>query len=166
MERNLEMKRTVIVAALPIVAIAIVAAWYGANGQSKDESAMSGNDEQQLTELLRQWDEASARRDVEVLNGILADDFVFTNTSGRVITRSQYLSATIKAPDITLDVPVNSEDVEIRLYGTTAVITSRATQRGQPYSHDHEARFRYTDVWVKQEGRWQAVASQATRISN
>ncbi len=156
------MKRAVTIAALAIVAGAMTA-WQGANSQTKDQT---NSDEQELLALLRRWDDAAARRDTNVLDGILAENFVFTNAGGRVITRSQYLIATVKAPDIARDSPIEREEVEIRLYGNMAVITSRATQRGGPYSHDHEAGFRYTDVWVKQQGCWQAVASQATRISS
>lgn len=133
--------------------------------QMKDNDPQrSGRDEQELRERLRAWDEAYAGRDIEALGRILADDFIFTNASGAVISRPQYISANIKAPDITLEIPINSEDVKVRIYGETAVVTSRGAHRGQPASRDPQVRYQYTDVWVKKQGLWKAVASQATRI--
>ena len=123
-----------------------------------------GHDEQELRTRLQKWDEAYAGRDIETLASILAEDFIFTNASGIVMSRTQYISANIKAPDMTLEIPVSSEDVSVRVYAETAVMTSRGAQRGQPFNRDPAVRYRYTDVWVKQQGRWQAVASQATRI--
>ena len=127
--------------------------------------AASGGDEQQLKDLLRQWDEAYARRDGPALNQILSDEFVFTAPNGLVISRMQYLSANLKAPDIAVETPITSEDVKVRVYGDTAVVTSIAAQRGQRFNRDPNVRFRYTDLWVKRNGRWQAVASQSTLVA-
>jgi ketosteroid isomerase-like protein len=152
-------KRLLVIAGLAIAASSFV------SGQTKGgQAGQKENPEQELRERLREWDEASSRRDTEALNRILADDFLFTNASGAVITKTQYLMATIKAPDMTLATSVGSEDVKVRVYGETAVVTSRGAQRGQPLNRDPAVRYRYTDVWVKQQGRWNAVASQATLI--
>lgn len=154
------MKRMIVVAAL-----AITAASFLAPSQMKDNKAsQDGNAEQELRKRLREWDEAYLRRDTEVLSRILADDFIFTHASGVVITKAQYIMACIKAPDIALDAPSRSDDVKVRVYGETAVVTSRATQRGQSSNSNSTAQYRYTDVWVKQQERWRSVASQATRI--
>ena len=147
-----------IVGALVIVAVAFSSARFRIGNSG------SGHDEQQLKELLRQWDEAYARRDPEALGHLLANDFVFTGANGQVINRSVYLSANIKSPDISIETPIHSEDVEVRVYGNAAVVTSVAAQRGQHFNRDPTVRFRYTDLWVKRDERWQAVASQSTRV--
>ena len=148
-----------IIAALIIVAVALNRPRVRTN-----RSAL-GSDEQQLQQLLRQWDEAYARRDPEVLALLLAPDFVFTNSNGQLVTRPMYLSATLKAPDIAVETPINSEDVKVHIYGDAAVVNSVAAQRGQRFDRDPKVRFRYTDVWVKRNGGWQAVASQSTRVA-
>ena len=54
----------------------------------------------------------------------------------------------------------------VRSYGEAAVITGRSTIKvkvkvnGEGVSRDH----RLTDVWVKQNNRWQAIASQVSLI--
>jgi ketosteroid isomerase-like protein len=148
-----------------VVAGLIIAGASLALTQMKNNAGVpSGNDEQELREKLRAWDEAYRGRDIEALSRILADDFLFTSASGALINKMQYLSATIKAPDMTLESFVGSEDVKVRLYAEAAVVTSRGAHRGPPLIRDPAARYRLTDVWVKQQGRWQAVASQATRV--
>ena len=153
------MKRILVVVGL------VIAGSFLVLGQMKDNKPISGgNDEQELSEKLRQWNEAYWGRDIETLSRILADDFVFTNAHGAIINRTQYLSATIKAPDMTLEIPIDSLDVTAHVYGETAVVTSRGAHRGPPLNRDPNVQYRYTDVWIKQQGRWRAVASQATRI--
>lgn len=149
---------------LVIAGLAIAAASL-ALGQTMEKKAGHGdNPEQELRERLREWDEAYARRNTEELSRILADDFLFTNASGAVINKAQYIIATIKAPDMTLETSVGSEDVTVRVYADAAVVTSRGARRGQLGNRSPAVRYRYTDVWIKQQGRWHAVASQATRI--
>lgn len=153
------MKRLLVTAGLAIAASSFVLC------QTKEKRAgYADNPEQEFRERLRAWDEAYAGRNTEALSRILADDFVFTNASGAVLNKAQYIMATIKAPDMTLETSVGSEDVKVRVYGDAAVVTSRGAGRGQPGNRNPTVRYRYTDVWVKQQGRWQAVASQATRI--
>jgi ketosteroid isomerase-like protein len=123
------------------------------------------NPEQELRERLREWDEAYARRDTEALNRILADDFTFTDAVGKVNNKTQYIMAVIKSPDITLIEPANSDDLNIRLYGDAAVVTGRSGIRGRPRHPATRELFRFTDVWVKRQGRWQVVASQVTRVT-
>ena len=144
-------------------AILIVMAWNGRSRNSGGAGA-GGDDEHQLQDLTRQWDEAYARRDGPALAKLMADDFVFTTANGVVMTRPQYLSQNLKSPDIAVETPVASEDIKVRLYGNTAVVASRAAQRGQRFDRDPNVRYQYTDVWVKGRGGWHVVASQSTRI--
>jgi ketosteroid isomerase-like protein len=148
-----------------VVALLAFVAASQAQGQMKDNQAKTGdNTEQELREMLRKWDQAYAGRNTEALASILADDFLFTNALGTVINKPQYLMRNIKAPDITLAINIESSDVKVRVYGDTAVMTSLGALRGHPLNRDPTVRYRYIDVWVKQQGRWRAVASQATRV--
>ena len=56
-------------------------------------------------------------------------------------------------------------DVQVRVYGDTAVVTSRAMLKGQRQGQDISGQFRGIDVYVKKQGSWQVVAAQATRIA-
>jgi hypothetical protein len=56
------------------------------------------------------------------------------------------------------------DDITVRLYGTTAVVRGRTVADGMFEGKPVSARIRFTDVFVKRDGRWQAVASQATKL--
>lgn len=62
-------------------------------------------------------------RRIEALNRIPADDFIFTNNNGVVLNRAQYISGNLKAQDMTLEIPANSEDVRVRLRVEAAMLT-------------------------------------------
>jgi FKBP-type peptidyl-prolyl cis-trans isomerase/Domain of unknown function (DUF4440) len=60
----------------------------------------------------------------------------------------------LKSGRIKLD-EIKSDEFKLRLYGTTAVITGRATY----ISNDKPlGTASHTEVWVKRQGRWQAVS--------
>jgi ketosteroid isomerase-like protein len=52
----------------------------------------------------------------------------------------------------------------VRVYGNSAVVTSRAALKGQRQGQDISGQYRGIDVYVKKQGRWQIVAAQATYI--
>jgi ketosteroid isomerase-like protein len=53
-------------------------------------------------------------------------------------------------------------DLKIRIYGDTAIVTGRSTQKGSENGKDYSGDYRFTRVYGKQEGRWVTVALQAT----
>jgi ketosteroid isomerase-like protein len=113
--------------------------------------------------LNRQWMESYVRRDIGFLERHLAEDYVSTFPDGTVLDRQGEIDA-LKSGEIALEAMTPSE-MNVRTYGDVAVITGRSTikanVKGQPVSGD----YRFTDVWVKQSGRWLAIASQVTRIA-
>jgi len=54
---------------------------------------------------------------------------------------------------------ITTDDVQVRVYGNTAVETGRSTMDGQDKGQTVPRDTRFTRVWVKQEGRWQLVAN-------
>ena len=57
-------------------------------------------------------------------------------------------------------------DVKVRLYGDTAVVTGLGTRSGTRSGVAFKDRkVRWTDTFVKRDGRWQCVASQGTIVA-
>jgi hypothetical protein len=50
------------------------------------------------------------------------------------------------------------------VYDNTAVVTGRSIQNGKENGKDYSGDYRFTRVYVKQNGRWQTVALQTTLI--
>ena len=56
------------------------------------------------------------------------------------------------------------EDMKVRVYGDTAVVTYATTDKGTYKGRDISGQYRWTDVFVKQNGKWQLVSGQGTPI--
>ena len=70
-----------------------------------------------------------------------------------------------KTPTAPAPVFCYSNEMKVRTYGDTAVSTGRSTIKAKVNGQDASGEYRFTDVWVKRGDRWQAVASQVTRIA-
>jgi len=57
-----------------------------------------------------------------------------------------------------------SDEVRVKVYGNTAVMTGRFTAKGKLIDKNIDIRERYTAVWVKRRGRWRLVAEQGNLI--
>jgi len=76
-----------------------------------------------------------------------------------VIRRLRTKSGEIKLEGNDLD------DLQARVYGDTAVVTGRSTQKGKAYGQDAAGQYRFTRVYVRQDGKWKAVAFQSTKVA-
>ncbi len=105
-----------------------------------------------LEMLERAWVDALNRRDASVVSRIIAEDFAGIDSAGSGFTKASYL----------LDVcngafpaePIVQDEVKIRLFGDSAVVTSRIKLQTGPRWNGS------TNVYVKRQGRWCCVASQ------
>lgn len=96
--------------------------------------------------------------DAARFNEILAPDFRNTNPDGTVVDRDGFLAQVAKPSNLQ---SLTCDQVEIRIFGQTAIIHARTvytTSDGRPGTG------RYTDVWVRQQGKWLAVAAHVTRL--
>jgi hypothetical protein len=54
---------------------------------------------------------------------------------------------------------LNLEDIKVNIFGDTAVVSLFQVEKSKYDSFDCSGRYGYNDVWVKRDGRWQAVSS-------
>lgn len=114
----------------------------------------------EIIEMERQAKEASLRRDADFSQKTLADDYVAITPLGQVTTKQDTVSAR-KSGQLRYET-INVTDMVIRVYGDTAVVTARAEVKGHQLGEDFSGPYRYTRVWVRHTGHWQAVSYQAT----
>jgi len=124
--------------------------------------ATSGDQEtiREVIEMERQAKEASLRRDPEFPQKALADDYVAISPLGQVTTKQEAISAR-KSGQLRYET-IDVSDMVVRLYGDTAIVTARADVKGHQLGEDFSGPYRYTRVWVRRGGHWQAVSYQAT----
>ena len=152
------MKRILVLAVLAMAASSVL------SGQmAEDKSAPKGKVEQELIKLEQERAQAVVRADTAFLDQNTADDYTSINARGMVRTKTQIL-ADFKSGDIKLQ-SNDLDDLDARVYGDTAVVTGRSTQKGQTYGQDAGGQYRFTRVYVKRNGRWQSVSFQSTRVA-
>jgi hypothetical protein len=129
-----------------------------------EKVATTPSAEQELITLDKSWGEAGLKGDSAVLETILADDFIGNSPTG-VATKAQNIAeAKTNAADITNATYVADEYTVRFLDPNTAVMTHRAVEKGLNKGKEYNDQHRSMHVWVKRDGRWQVVASQATPI--
>ena len=114
--------------------------------------------------LLRLEDEriqAMVAGDIPTLERILSPDLSYTHSTGRVETRQEYLDS-LRAGR-TKYRSMRREDVRVRVFGSTAVITGRAQVEVTTEGEARAFPIRFTDVYVDKDGRWTMVAWQSRR---
>jgi ketosteroid isomerase-like protein len=118
--------------------------------------------EGEIRDLEQQRFRAMEHVDVVALNRILSDDLIYTHASGLRQTKAELIgvlgSGDFKYESITTD------GIRIRIYDQTAVVTGRATMKIKSGQGEQLFKLCYLDVYVKQDGRWQMVAWQSSRV--
>jgi len=114
----------------------------------------------EVLELERHAKEASIHNDTKFTEQALADNYIAIGPLGTVVTKSDMV-------DVRRRSKLHYEFIElsemvVRIYGETAVVTAKAEVKGSDFGEDFSGPYRYTRVWVKQNGAWRAVAYQAT----
>src|SRR3984957_18310301 len=115
------------------------------------------NDIDELTILNRDYVASVQNCDVKRFDEILAQDFYCTNPDKSLVDRAAFLKQT--AIPVTIRNLI-ADEVKIRVIGDFAIIharTSYTTADGK------QAFGRYTDCWVRQNGRWLAVSAHVAR---
>ena len=115
------------------------------------------SDLETLAALNRDYIASVQHGDVRRFDEILAGEFYCSNPDGSLLDRAAFLAQTARPVTIS---GLEAHDVLIRLLGDVAIIHARTTYKrpdGQPGAG------RYTDVWARQGGRWQAVSAHVTR---
>jgi ketosteroid isomerase-like protein len=120
------------------------------------------SEENYLLKLDNEWNEAYPRRDVSALDRIIADDWVCIDGAGLVITKRELVSR-IESSASFLD-PYKFDEVALRMFGETAIVTGRLSGTRRDRDGTFQIEQRYTRVYVKRNDRWQAVATQVTRV--
>ena len=96
--------------------------------------------------------------DVTRFDQILAPEFYCSNPDGSLVDRAGFLKQTARPVTIS---GLRAEDVLIRIVGDTAFIHARTAFTRADGS---TAAGRYTDVWMKQNGRWLCASAHVTRL--
>jgi uncharacterized protein (TIGR02246 family) len=124
-------------------------------------STASGADERALYQIERDWAEASMKKDVAALDRILGNEF-HANYGTVVGDKKQFL-ADYKSGRAKVESMIIGE-MNAVVFGDTAVVHGLATEKGSMAGKDTSGQERFTDVFVRRDGRWQCVSGFSTKV--
>jgi uncharacterized protein (TIGR02246 family) len=119
-----------------------------------------GKDELTLLQIEREWAAAVVKKDATALENILAAEFVAHDSSGarnkmQTMDNVRSPSAKIESGDLS--------DMKVVVLGDTAIVHGLWTKRSSTADKDTSGRSRWTDTFVRRDGRWQCVGSYSAR---
>ena len=140
------------------------------NRNSAPEPINTASIEAELIKLEREWAGAFKNRDADTVRRILADDMVITYPDGVVGTKTMEIQ-TVETGAITADSWELVDPKVTVLDANSAFVTGRTIIKNGKSKDlqsqkliDISGEYRFLDVYAKKNGKWQAVASQTTKI--
>jgi ketosteroid isomerase-like protein len=117
----------------------------------------------EIEQLEDAWRSAMLKGNSTALDTLLADDYTGITAKGAIQTKDQAIG-NLKSGALQFSELLIS-DRKIRVYGTTAVVTSLAELTGGKNDPEMTGRYRYTRVYVRNpQGVWKIVSFEASRI--
>ncbi len=109
------------------------------------------------------WRNAILKSDTNVMGSLLADDYMAITPSGMLQTKAEALE-NMRTHKVHFTNLVLS-DRKVRLYGSTALVTSLAEVQATTPEGNLSGNFRYTRVYARDaQGKWKIVSFESNRI--
>jgi ketosteroid isomerase-like protein len=136
------------------------------NATAQTDHKVGGSTPTSATDEIKALEEARNQAvlhgDVAALDRMTSDDYTFITLRGELRSKSDILkgfsSGSFKYESRQIF------DLNVRVYGDTAVVTGRSVQKGVENGKDYSGAYWFTRVYVKQKDRWITVALQTTLI--
>jgi ketosteroid isomerase-like protein len=98
--------------------------------------------------------------DLARLAELLSDNLIYTHSTGRVENKTKLLAA-LRSGEPRYEA-MKHEDVQVRIYGETAVLTGRSLIKLKTKGQQLTVPVRFTLIYVKEAGKWKLLAWQST----
>jgi Domain of unknown function (DUF4440) len=161
--RRRGLKLFAVAALLPMMASASALPQGSSGASAPAVFKMTAKDQataKQIEQLVRKFLADVPRNDPKVFQDFFADDVIYTRAVGVTVTKADILKnigvRATNEPGATYD----GDDFTVHPYGNMAVINFRLIQHNGAETNY----FRNTGTFLKRNGKWQAVAWQATKV--
>jgi ketosteroid isomerase-like protein len=106
--------------------------------------------------------QALLRADTAALSRMVADEFIEISRLGQLRTKADN-SRDIGSRDLRL-LSVRYDSLAVRIYGDVAVLRGIADNTGTFRGSPFDGKIRYMRIFIRRDGRWQAIAMQQTPL--
>ena len=122
----------------------------------------ASGDEGRLMQIQQDLARAWMQHDRAFVESILAPEWSVTQADGSILDRATVLGTFFDT--VSFDSSV-VDDVTVMLFVDAAVVRGRTSVYARVNGTPVSARIRFTDVFIRRSGRWQAVASHASTLA-
>ncbi len=115
-----------------------------------------------IMQMENDWAVAGVKKDYAAIERIMAKDWVGQDESNDKHTRAGFITV-LKAGDLV----ITSEKMgpmTVKVVGDVAVVQGSEDEVSSWKGTDTSGKYNYTDVFAKRDGKWQAVASQSSKV--
>src|SRR5438874_5569376 len=91
-----------------------------------------------------------------------ADDSIFADEKGRTMDKTKLVADITPMPG-GYSGAIKIEQVQSRIYDSVAILSYDANETETIFGQNLSARYHVTDTWLRRDGNWQIIASQAHR---
>lgn len=116
-----------------------------------------------LVALAHAWDRAMVLNDAHEIGRYMADDWLIVGSDGSITDKAAFL-AQVASGDLVHDV-MESQDIEVRLYGDAALVLARGISGGRFQGRAFREHERSSSVFVRQGTTWRCVFTHLSRLA-
>ncbi len=108
--------------------------------------------------------EAMMKGDMVALDTLLDEELTYVPGKGSIQSRKEFMDAIRKRS--TVYDSIAAHDVRVRVYHGLALATGRAEQRVRNAKGASKVTVRFTEIYVRREGRWLLSAWEAKKVAS
>jgi Domain of unknown function (DUF4440) len=148
-----------------VVAVLAVVSVLSASGETRpaampEQAGSQPGDEQAVVRLNRELMEAPVSGNWALLERTKLDTYVFIGPFGNIEEGAQ----SIPSPDMKIE-SIETDQVRVRLYGDTAILTQRNTVKAWSGGRNVSGQYRGLRVFIRRDGQWRLAAVSAVPVA-
>jgi ketosteroid isomerase-like protein len=151
------MRRMLLLSLLAVALMGVARAQGTGKGQTDAEI------EEEVLKVEHEKDQAMQKGDVTTLARIYADNLIFVNPRGQVLSKAQRL-ADVRPGNLDY-VNFKRGDYTLHVYGNTVVLTGLSSSLVHYHGELIRTPRQFMQVYVKENGQWRMVAHHANFVS-
>jgi ketosteroid isomerase-like protein len=145
------------------------------NGQWK-VAVDAGTDDKSIQELLapistveeftaieNEWNTATFKKDAKTLDLLYAKEYTYIDPTGKVYDKQQDISE-VTSGNYKSENPSVLSDIKVNSYGNVTVVKGLNTAKATLNGKDISGTYRFVDVFILRDGRWQCVSTQSSKL--
>ncbi len=110
----------------------------------------------------RAMQRAVLERDASTFAGLLTDDYVLVDSRGALHDKAAVVRD-VTDPDVRVSVN-EPQDHQVRVHGDVGVVIAVLQQRGTDHGKPYDVPVRFTDTWIRKDGKWLCLSGHASRL--